>query len=101
MAEAGMLVRLDLSRFMDELKRTIRGEIPYDVDYLSELVSFYTRNGEDMYVTSFRLMCEKCDTDLIITYCPECKIAPRDDCVVCDGIGGWLDCPVCDIEEMI
>ena len=94
------LIGVSISKAEAELKRMLRGEIAFNPGYLSELIEITDENGKDFHLDiDFNLACSVCNNEPVVVPCPECQIAPRDDCSLCNGDGGWLACQVCEDEQ--
>lgn len=92
-------VRIDLSKAESEFKRMVSGETSLSFGYLAELVEIGPILGDMVVFPADGYMyCEECNIENVIRKCPECELAPMDDCGLCDGMGGWLECPECEGE---
>lgn len=93
------IITVDLEKFTEELERMELGEIPFDPDYLSELVEH--DGPED---TTIRIEvtahCFECGEELQPHNCPDCnglKVrADHSPCPACKGRGQVLQCSYCE-----
>lgn len=84
---------IDLSKANHELERMNQGQIPFDADYLKELVEC----DYDIELSlDVELTCSICGSFPVWVNCPECRVThSQADCFMCDGAGGFYDCPKC------
>lgn len=95
---ASATVEVDLTKAMHEAERMAKGEIAYNQDYLMELIEF---PGDIAAPVDFEFLpaCEECSAKAVWTDCPECKILRRADCGLCEGHGGFWECPNCSKDD--
>lgn len=92
-AMADKKVTLDLRKMIHELERMNRGEIPFDQDYLNELIE----GNCSVRIELVAVACSQCNQPPVWVECPECRtVGAAADCFMCDGDGGWFHYPNCD-----
>jgi hypothetical protein len=84
---------IDLRKAMHEMERMNRGEIPIDVEYLNELIE-YNGDGDPPRIEA-TLVCSDCGAHPAWVDCPECGVTKQADCWMCEGEGGFYECPNC------
>lgn len=85
-----MQTTIDFTKAEHEFGRMVKGEIPYNTEYLAELVEI---EGEsDGFYVEFVATCSECNQQCIHVECPECKVLYNADCILCNGSGGWFEC---------
>lgn len=91
---------IDLSKADHELERMNRGEIPFDPDYLKELVEC---DDDTLVELNFHteVTCGLCGGPVVWVECPECHGASHrhGDCFMCEGECGFYDCPKCSQDD--
>lgn len=86
---------VDFSRADGELRRMVAGQIPFNQGYLDELIEV---SGPDDVQISFVLACEECGQSVNWVECPVCVVllgARSPECSLCEGAGGFFECPKC------
>ncbi len=76
---------LNLDKMVHEFDRMDRGEIPFDPDYLSELIE---HDGD----ATPSLVCADCKDMMLFVICPDCE---SFGCSSCDNLGGLFYCERC------
>lgn len=91
---------IDLSKADHELGRMNRGEIPFDADYLKELVECDDNSLDIGLSFGVELACSVCGSSPAWVNCPECQFTGLPaDCFMCEGVGGFYDCPNCSQDD--
>lgn len=98
MAES-IIVSIDMTKVEHEAERMWRGEIPFNNEYLKELVEYSGIDDLGDVDFDFSLTCDRCGSVPVWTICPECKIRQSSDCSLCDGNGGFWECLKCDGDD--
>jgi len=89
-------IRVDYSKAMAELARMLDCEIEYDPLYLTELVEIEGVPLSTFVIDAPLPRCDDCGGPVVQVVCPECQLAARDDCPLCEGYGRFWVCETCE-----
>jgi hypothetical protein len=89
-------LRVDYTKAMGELKRMLTCEIAYDPLYLTELIEVEGAQLGSFTIEAPVPECDGCGGPVVQVACPECQLAARDDCPLCDGYGRFWVCETCE-----
>ncbi|MEZ4591839.1 MAG: hypothetical protein R3D55_11965 [Chloroflexota bacterium] len=89
---------VDYSKAMAELARMLACEIAYDPLYLTELVEVEGTPLGNFVIDVPLPECDSCGGPVVQVACPECQLAARDDCPLCEGYGRFWVCEACEAD---
>lgn len=92
-------LHVDYTKAMAELERMLACEIPYDPDYLTELVEVQGAQLGSFTIEAPVPECDGCGGPVKQIECPECRLAARPDCELCQGHGRFWVCETCEEDE--
>ena len=90
---------VDYSKALAELGRMLTCEIAYDPLYLTELIEVGGAQLGSFTIEAPVPECDGCGGPVVQVACPECQLAARDDCPLCDGHGRFWVCETCEEES--
>ncbi len=89
-------LRVDYTKAMAELARMLACEIAYNPLYLTELIEVEGAQLGSFTIEAPVPECDGCGGPVVQVACPECQLAARDDCPLCDGYGRFWACETCE-----